>query len=70
MQPRDHAYALLDVDLRSLEDDAREELRTVLEMVLENLAGKTPRAGEENEAAELKLEAELETGTRARISSQ
>jgi hypothetical protein len=37
-------------------------------MVLENLAGKTPRVGEENEAAELKLEAELETGTRARIS--
>lgn len=68
LQPRDHAYALLDADLRSLEDDAREELRTVLEMVLENLAGKTPRAGEENEAAELKLEAKLETGTRARIS--
>ena len=62
MEPRDHAYALLDVDLCSLDVDAREELRTVLEMVLENLAGKSPRAGEENEAAE------LETGTRARVS--
>lgn len=36
-EPRDLAYALLDADLTAIDADGRDELRTVLEMVLENL---------------------------------